>query len=66
MIPILLENNPLRCIGKMRLTDEGKKLLNNQSVFSIGFIQKQNDKIELINLSLTTDEKYKKFLNQKK
>jgi len=69
-VPVLLNYNMERPIGWMQIKIEDLNLIGENSVFTIGYIPpvksgKLKKKFDLIEISLTDDASYKKFLDQK-
>lgn len=63
--PIFNNHNWEEKLGEITLNKEGQGLLNKKSVFSIGFIDK-DDKAELVEISLTDDDTYFEALKKER
>jgi len=61
-IPILDNHDFTKQIGMVKIKDSAVK---TDSCFSIGYIDKENGGIELLEVSLIKDSDYKKFLDKK-
>lgn len=67
-VPVLLKDDFSKQIGILQLTEEGLKMVNENSVFSIAYIPRKYNKkkevteLELLSVSLTTDEDYVGYL----
>ncbi len=59
--PIIIGHDMTKIIGNCQFNEKYLKNINEDSVFSIGYIKKKKG-IELIEISLTNDEDYKKYL----
>ncbi len=62
--PITIGYDLSKVIGTCKFNEKYLKKINEDSVFSIGYIEKEKG-IELIEISLTNDDSYKKYLDKK-